>query len=185
MKKIYKNGFTLVELLAVVVILSIIAIIATATIFNSASNASKESFIQSADNIADFIKKQNQFYIADSGGKYNEECYINYILPLINKNDKNLFIRFGENNKQDSISECLGINTTDYDVSSSFFKLNNNNTVEIFMQAEDKGKFENVKIDNNTYSHLAEPYDLDGKSYSIDNKTIVEIGGFKYAYVKK
>ncbi len=62
MKK--KNGFTLVELLAVIVVLAIIMIIAIPTVLDVMNNARKSSFVLYAEKVINAVQTQ---YLYDAG----------------------------------------------------------------------------------------------------------------------
>jgi prepilin-type N-terminal cleavage/methylation domain-containing protein len=62
MKK--KNGFTLVELLAVIVVLAIIMIIAIPAVLDIMTNAKKQAFVEAIDKYVTAVQTQ---YMADSG----------------------------------------------------------------------------------------------------------------------
>ena len=62
MKK--RNGFTLVELLAVIVVLAIIMIIAIPAVLDIMTNAKKQAFVEAVDKYVTAVQTQ---YMADSG----------------------------------------------------------------------------------------------------------------------
>lgn len=64
MKRLNKKGFTLVELLAVIVVLAIIMVIATQAIGNVIKKNTASSFKSSLDMVA---KQAKQAYVMDSG----------------------------------------------------------------------------------------------------------------------
>jgi len=56
MKKINRKGFTLVELLAVIVILAVLALIAMPNVVEMMNNARRSSFVTEAENFAGYLK---------------------------------------------------------------------------------------------------------------------------------
>ncbi len=83
MKKILKNkkGFTLVELLAVIVVLAIIMVIATQQVGKAINNARANSFVESYQMI---VKQANLFISQDDtvtcGGTSETDCLSHYNL---------------------------------------------------------------------------------------------------------
>lgn len=67
-----KKGFTLVELLAVIVVLAIIMIIAVPAVLDSMSSAKKGSFVVEARNV---IRKGIEKYQADTLTSTQKKCY--------------------------------------------------------------------------------------------------------------
>ena len=96
MKKILKNkkGFTLVELLAVIVVLAIIMVIATQQVGKAINNARANSFVESYQMI---VKQANLFMSQDEtvtcGGTDEKECLSYYNLS----NDYSLSVSTGDN----------------------------------------------------------------------------------------
>ncbi len=68
----FKKAFTLIELLAVIIILAVVALIATPVVLNVV-NSAKESAMQSQLSLyADSIKQQLTESYLSNGGKYSE-----------------------------------------------------------------------------------------------------------------
>ena len=62
MNKLNKKGFTLVELLAVIIILAIVVGITIPAVLTTTSNAKKKAFQTAANTMADWIDRQYQVY---------------------------------------------------------------------------------------------------------------------------
>lgn len=63
MKKLNRKGFTLVELLAVIIILAIVVGITVPAVLTTVSKAKKEAFQTAADTAADWLDRQYQSYL--------------------------------------------------------------------------------------------------------------------------
>lgn len=80
MKKLNRKGFTLVELLAVIIILAIVVGITVPAVLTTVSKAKKEAFQTAADTAADWLDRQYQsFLIGDEtisvvDSYYKNEC---------------------------------------------------------------------------------------------------------------
>jgi prepilin-type N-terminal cleavage/methylation domain-containing protein len=114
MKK--RNGFTLVELLAVIVILAIILVIAVPQIMTTIDDATRASFESSVKMVA--AQVENQYAVAKTLGK-----------------------EFATTDGDCSAAKApwAGLNTTDYDTCSYSIDENGNAIVTI----KGKGKFAN------------------------------------------
>ena len=137
MKKLNKKGFTLIGLLAVIVVLAIVMVIAVTSILNTTGSAAKNSFIQSANTIADFAKKQNQLYVADGTGSANETCYTKWA-----KNG-GTSLTSGFNDESEA-STCWGVNTNDYDLNASEMTIDGNGVVKLTLCPKTDGRFDNI-----------------------------------------
>ena len=74
-KNKFKRGFTLVELLAVIVILAIIMIIAIPSVLNSMNTAKRKGFIEYVDKT--FTSAQKQYALEEmEGTRTYSECYV-------------------------------------------------------------------------------------------------------------
>lgn len=77
-----KNGFTLVELLAVIVILALLAIVSTPIVMNILENSKKSSFASSINGIKKAI--ENDFGVRDFDASNRYE-YVNGVLYFVDK----------------------------------------------------------------------------------------------------
>lgn len=67
MKKLNRKGFTLVELLAVIVILAIVVGITLVTVLPTLKKSRQEAFELTAQTAADFVEKQYQLSLLGTG----------------------------------------------------------------------------------------------------------------------
>lgn len=73
MKKLNRKGFTLVELLAVIVILAIVVGITLVTVLPTLKNSREKAFQLSADTVADYYDKQYQLYSIGETSSFSSE----------------------------------------------------------------------------------------------------------------
>lgn len=66
MRKLNRKGFTLVELLAVIVILAIVVGIALTTVLPTLKKSRQEAFDLTANTVADYVEKQYQLSLLNS-----------------------------------------------------------------------------------------------------------------------
>ena len=71
MKKLNRKGFTLVELLAVIVILAIVVGITLVTVLPTLKKSRQEAFELTAQTAADYIEKQYQLYLIGDSTQIN------------------------------------------------------------------------------------------------------------------
>lgn len=67
MKRLNRKGFTLVELLAVIVILAIVVGITLVTVLPALKNARQEAFELTANTVAEYLEKQYQAQLIGEG----------------------------------------------------------------------------------------------------------------------
>ena len=116
-----KNGFTLVELLAVIMMLSLLVLIVLPSIFNSIENSSND-----VDNVTkEMIYKAASLYVTNNEKEYSKNTDYTYCLPLtilINegylaedlklsnkniKNKKEVKITYNRGYNYDLVDECV------------------------------------------------------------------------------
>lgn len=79
MKKLNRKGFTLVELLAVIIILAIVVGITVPAVLTTVDKAKKEAFQTAADSAADWLDRQYQsFLIGDETLSVVDPAYKTY-----------------------------------------------------------------------------------------------------------
>ena len=72
MKKLNRKGFTLVELLAVIVILAIVVGIALPAVTNTMNSSKKKGFETAVANAATYLQKQYDTYVVAPGTEDDE-----------------------------------------------------------------------------------------------------------------
>lgn len=136
LKKINTFAFTLVELLAVIVVLGIIMLIAVPSFNNYTNNARKKAFFTSVSNIVNKIKPENLLEENDfcmynySKDTENKNPEINSMYVLVHKENNNLIYSVFAKNKEDTIDIDI------YD----FNTLNMNNRDEWVYSGNDSNK---------------------------------------------
>ncbi len=98
-----KNGFTLVELLAVIVILALIALIATPIVMNVVANSQKSAFSSSLNGIKNAIE-------ADYGDRELEIINANDVVSYVYQNGVLYFVDAEGNRDNKPIPISGGIN---------------------------------------------------------------------------
>lgn len=79
MKKLNRKGFTLVELLAVIIILAIVVGITIPAVLTTTTNARKKAFKTAADSAADWFDRQYAMYAIGDATTYPTDANFNTV----------------------------------------------------------------------------------------------------------
>ena len=178
-----KKGFTLVELLAVIVILAVIALIATPTILGVIEKAKKEAAEQSAYGYIDAIEKQiliNE--TSNSKEQIKDGIYNVSDLEVSYKGEK---IKYGqvtiEKGKATKTKLCINKYSIDYEESKIKISSNNycSNEYKIELIIEENKQSKNIGKENSTIFELTDISSMtnvscnNGAIPTIENNTLI------------
>lgn len=151
MKKINKKGFTLVELLAVIVILGVLLLIAVPSVTNIINNSKKKAFVSAAKLMIENVESAASIEITTEGA-FSKGCYININSIELERGNKGTGYVIVDANGKGKIY----YNENNYYVSGlKISELSTSKITNAYSKAPSVVDGSTIKIDSDTYSRCA------------------------------